>query len=279
MTEFVDIPKVVAAREEMEYQQKIPKIIWQTMKTNRVPVLMKSYADTWMDLNPEYEYRFCDDEDIIDFIKTCFPEYLEGYKRLKFGASKADLWRYLIIYRYGGIYADIDCKCINPLRQWLNPNSSYITQLGTNKDVCQWLIITVPQNPIFLKAAQKTLENANSNNKKASYIGFKYVDNKLTLRKDAAPLMFKHDVLCLSGPPILQQAAEDCYEDGSISDLLLSTQIVCVSDKTSCQMNGNVTHDMDNGEYKKLYRILNLKHYNGKLQRIKRRVRHLFTLI
>ena len=83
MTAYAIIPKVLPARDSMEYEQKIPKIIWQTMKTSRVPVFMKNYADTWIRLNPEYEYRFHDDDDIIDFIKSDFPEYLEGYIKIK----------------------------------------------------------------------------------------------------------------------------------------------------------------------------------------------------
>src|SRR5450432_3003830 len=100
MRAYATIPKVSLAMDLLEYDQKIPKIIWQTMKTNRVPVFMKNYADTWIKLNPEYEYRFHDDDDIIDFIKNNFPDYLEGYKKIKYGASKADLWRYLIMYKY-----------------------------------------------------------------------------------------------------------------------------------------------------------------------------------
>ena len=67
MTEYVLIPKVLPARSSMEYNQKIPAIIWQTLKTNQVPVSVKDYADTWMTHNPEYEYRFHDDNDILDF--------------------------------------------------------------------------------------------------------------------------------------------------------------------------------------------------------------------
>ena len=56
--DYTIIPKVLTARDKMEYDQKIPKIIWQTMKTNQVPALLKDYADTWIEKNPEYEYRF-----------------------------------------------------------------------------------------------------------------------------------------------------------------------------------------------------------------------------
>lgn len=257
----------------MEYLQKIPKIIWQTMKTNQVPVFMKSYADTWINNNPEYEYRFFDDNDIIDFIKTDFFEYYEGYKKLKYGASKADLWRYLIIYKYGGVYADMDCKCLVPLRKWIDTGSSFVTQLGINKDLCQWLIMSVPQNPIFLKAAQKTLQNSVNNNCKTSHHGFFYSDNKILISEKKPILKFDHPVLGLSGPPVLQASMEECYRDGSISDILLKTQIVCISDsKTSCQMNGNVIHDTRNLEYKKSLRKIKVIHYNRRAERLKRKI-------
>ncbi len=272
MTELAIIPKLLVARDKMEYVQKVPKIIWQTMKTNEVPIFMKNYADSWIDLNPEYEYRFCDDDDIVDFLKADFPEYLDGYNKLKYGASKADLWRYLIMYKYGGVYADIDCKCIRPLRDWIEPGSAFVTQLGTNKDICQWLIISVPQNPVFLKAAQRTLRNSENSNHKARYHGFEFLMNRLVLRKNVPVIKFNHEVLGLSGPPVLQEAAEECFREGLLSSILPLTQIVCVSGATSCQMNGNVTHDTGDVEYKKSYKSLKLNHYNGRLQRVKRKI-------
>lgn len=278
MTKFATIPKLLPARASIEYFQKIPKIIWQTINTNRVPVYIKSYADTWINLNPEYEYRFHDDCDIIHFLKTDFPDYLEGYKKLKYGASKADLWRYLIIYKYGGIYADMDCKCITPLRQWVDPEAVFVTQLGTNKDICQWLIISVAKNPIFLKAAKKTLENSKTNNSYTTHYGFEYSKNKLVIRENIPLLQFKHDIIGLSGPPVLQKAAEECYRNGSISYILPYFQIVCVSSsKLSCQMNGNVIHDTQNRKYKNSYETLKLRHYNSRIERIKRKIAKVFA--
>jgi mannosyltransferase OCH1-like enzyme len=276
MAKFDIIPKVLPARKIMEYEQKIPKIIWQTMKTNEVPVFMKSYADSWINLNPEYEYRFCDDNDIIDFLKKDFPEYLEGYNNLKYGASKADLWRYLIIYKYGGVYSDIDCMCINALRKWINKDSTFVTALGTNNDICQWLIISVANNPIFLRAAQKTLQNSLNKNCLSSHYGFQYIKKKLVIRKDATLSKFNHPVLGLSGPPVLQEAAEECFREGTLSQILLSTQVVCVSKALSCQMNGNVRHDTGNEDYKKSYKILQLNHYNDRWEKIKRNIEQFF---
>lgn len=274
MTEFITIPNVLPPRLKIDYEQKIPKIIWQTMKTNRIPLLMKDYIDTWTDKNPEYEYRFYNDEDIKKFLKNNFPQYFEGYNKIKYGASKADLWRYLIIYKFGGVYADMDCECINPLREWVKPSSEYVTQLGINKDICQWLIISTPGNPIFLKAAEKSLDNINNDTIKAAHYGFKFTNNKLLISEDTPLLNFNDNVLALAGPPVLQQVAEECYKNGSLLNILPFTQITCVSGSTvSCQMNGNVSHGSGgNKAYKKALRLLKIPHYNSFFTRLKRKV-------
>src|SRR6266487_5699784 len=130
MTNFYTIPKHLLSRTGPAYDQRIPKIIWQTMRTNVVPKIMKDYSDSWIEQNPEYEYRFFDDNDIDQFIVKEFPEYTSAYKKIKHGAVKADLWRYLIIYKYGGVYSDIDCRSIVSLRNWIQPAAEWVTQLG-----------------------------------------------------------------------------------------------------------------------------------------------------
>ena len=34
---------------------------------------------------------------------------------------RADMWRYAILYAFGGIYADIDVLALHPMEQWLPP--------------------------------------------------------------------------------------------------------------------------------------------------------------
>ena len=271
MSSHKTIPKLLLPRDEMNYEQKIPKIIWQTMKTSHVPVFMHDYASTWIKLNPEYEYRLHDDKDVTEFIKSDFPEFLESYNKIKFGASKADLWRYLVMYRYGGVYADMDCRCINPLRQWINPEAQFVTQLGINKDICQWMIITVPGNPIFLKAAQKALQHIEKDTSSVSYHGFEFKMGKLAIREKEPLININDKVLGLAGPPVLQKAAEECYREGLIDEILSSIQILCVSRTKTCQMKGNVSHDTGDSNYKKALSILKTPYYDRFFPRIMRK--------
>lgn len=269
---YFTLPKVLLPREKSDYEQEIPKIFWQTMKSNQVPAVMKEYADTWIDNNPEYEYRFFDDDDIIDFISSDFPEYMEAYKKIKYGASKADLWRYLIMYKYGGIYVDMDCRCINPLRQWIDPRAKYVTQLGINKDFCQWLIISVPQNPIFLKAAQTAKRNIENNSCQAEYQGFEITEGQLAIRVNEPSKKVNDKVFGLAGTPVLQESAETCFREGLLTDFLSTIQIVCVSGAISCQMKGNVSHDTAHPEYRKALSFLKTPHYDRFISRTLRRI-------
>jgi hypothetical protein len=195
------------------------------------------------------------------FIRSSFADYFQAFEKLKHGASKADLWRYLVMFKYGGIYADVDCICVNPLKEWVDPDAAYVTQLGVNKDVCQWLIISIPGNPIFLRAAGGALHNLLNDTRRAEYRGFELHMGKLELRPDKTPIKIVDDVLSLAGPPILQEAAEDCFKNQTCPEIFGHTQVVCTSEETSCNFKGNVKHDYGNIDYLEELKQLHVPHY------------------
>jgi mannosyltransferase OCH1-like enzyme len=62
-------------------------------------------------MNPDFDFVLMDDEQCRDFIRDNFDKKtLEAYDSLVPGAYKADLWRYCILYKYGGIYLDIKLR-------------------------------------------------------------------------------------------------------------------------------------------------------------------------
>jgi mannosyltransferase OCH1-like enzyme len=261
MSTLHTMPRFLAPRTRSFYRQRVPKTIWQTMKTNAVPPKMREWADTWIKLNPEYHYNFVDDDGMRKFIRFSFPDYLQAFEKMKHGASKADLWRYLAMFKYGGIYADIDCSCVNPLKEWIDPDAAYVTQLGVNKDVCQWLIISIPGNPIFLRAAERALENVLCDLREAEYCGFELQRGKLRLRQQKARIKIEDHVLGLAGPPILQEAAENCFKNQACPGIFNHTQVLCISEETSCNFKGNVKHDYGNKEYLEELKQLRVPHY------------------
>lgn len=79
---------------------------------------------------------------------------LNFYKNLPIGAMKADLWRYLILYTYGGVYSDIDSVCNRPIDSWIydlklrNKEQVLLIALEHNNIYfCQWTILATANHP------------------------------------------------------------------------------------------------------------------------------------
>ena len=79
-------------------------------------------------MNPEYEYRLCNDDEITDILYN-FAEndlkgsefqadYLEMLKTVPTKALYADMFRYVALYKIGGIYLDVDVEALKPFKEW-----------------------------------------------------------------------------------------------------------------------------------------------------------------
>lgn len=86
----------------------IPKILHHVwLGPMQVPEL---WINSWKDLHPDWEDKVWTEEE-IDFPLTCIRQFLLS----KTYAGKADILRYEILWRYGGIYLDADSLCLRPL--------------------------------------------------------------------------------------------------------------------------------------------------------------------
>jgi mannosyltransferase OCH1-like enzyme len=131
----------------------IEKNIFQTHKSisyiNSKPKLIKCIK-SWIINTNEFNYFFYNNQMCDDFIKNNFDEKTyQAYSMLPINVMKADLWRYCIIYYYGGIYADADTICkINPN---IFINNSLLTIVPENEThLCQWTF-SAPKNSPILK--------------------------------------------------------------------------------------------------------------------------------
>ncbi|MFD1912484.1 glycosyltransferase [Halodurantibacterium flavum] len=92
----------------------IPKIIHQTWRDHDLPE-PRHWPESWKKLNPEWEYRLWTDADLLDLVRTYYPELEELYLSYPRPVQRADMGRYLILHHCGGIYADLDTECLIPL--------------------------------------------------------------------------------------------------------------------------------------------------------------------
>lgn len=144
----------------------IPKQIFQTFKTDKLPWLTKFHIKRMLRRNPEYEYHFYDDTKIEEFFRNELPEYYKFYKCLTIGAAKADFFRYAILYKKGGIYLDIDCKVVSRFKTFIKEDDAAVISIENNGHYyTQWALI-FEQNHPFLK---ETLEVCSENIKEHKF--------------------------------------------------------------------------------------------------------------
>jgi mannosyltransferase OCH1-like enzyme len=111
----------------LNYEQKIPKKIIQTSKTSTCTLAQYNALQTFLELNPEYEYYHYTNNDSIRYLKKYYnTDVIDAYNKVIPGAYKADLFRACIINNEGGCY--FDNKQINrePLRTFICKNDTHV---------------------------------------------------------------------------------------------------------------------------------------------------------
>lgn len=98
--------------------QTVPRHIIQTGSTwSHALRHHASYMNSWLDLNPEYEYSFFSDEHARRFVeKHGLPREVAAYRRILTGSQRADLFRVVFLKTAGGVYADLDEELRRPMR-------------------------------------------------------------------------------------------------------------------------------------------------------------------
>jgi hypothetical protein len=88
-------------------------------------------------LNPDLPRVMHDNEAADGCLRQLYgEEFYNTYASLALGVMKADMWRYAIIYAFGGLYADIDVAALRPIRDWLPPESD--DNVEESDDVDAW---------------------------------------------------------------------------------------------------------------------------------------------
>ena len=149
--------------------------------------------------NPEFEHHLYDDKMCRMYIKQNYSEdVLNAFDKLVPGAYKADLWRYCILYKEGGIYLDIKFKCARnfklieltqkehfvldrPFAKIINVaeelniinNLNYYSNIFLNIDTNFWqnrnlgiynaVMVCKPKNPYLLECINKIVKNTKTN--------------------------------------------------------------------------------------------------------------------
>jgi mannosyltransferase OCH1-like enzyme len=77
------------------------------------------WIQSFDDLNSGFTRVVWRDDDIRMLLSSSYKEYEDIYSGYKLNIQRADLARYLVLYEYGGVYADLDVSAVRPMSELL----------------------------------------------------------------------------------------------------------------------------------------------------------------
>lgn len=146
----------------------IPRIIhqvWIDEKNTGMPKDWDISPEKWKKYHPEYIYILWDKDNSLSFIQKYFPEMCDIYINFPYVIQRCNLIRYLFLYKYGGIYCDLDNFPTENIEKFLDhkaklylPEARFAVFTGIDINI----IITQKNNPVFidiLNHIKKTCKN------------------------------------------------------------------------------------------------------------------------
>jgi hypothetical protein len=153
---------------------KVPQIIHRTFRTRAEA--KKLYDNAWKTTAknlPQWEQRFYSDNDIAEWIPSTFGSssaITKAYQAInpEYGAARADLFRYLIVYIYGGLYLDIKSLAISTLPEIPNKGEIMVSRwrlpcqreaVGLEGEFQNWHIYARPRAKALLAVIRHVVQN------------------------------------------------------------------------------------------------------------------------
>ena len=142
--------------------RKIPRIIHITSKSRCATPKVQALVQQWRFAN--YSLFFHDD-DAVDRLfrhpksQKTFPLLNETLMCVTNGATKADLWRYLALYTYGGVYTDVDDTPVGFNENTIQPDDDSWFPIEGLGIVAQFFFASSPGHPVMKYAIDFGIQN------------------------------------------------------------------------------------------------------------------------
>ena len=220
----------------------IEKNIFQSWYTTNLDPLVQLKIDSFKNLNPEYRYNLYNDTDMDNFVNEYFKgEIADCYNKLNIIVAKVDFWRYLVLYKYGGVYLDMDSSIEQPLKYLIkDDDEAIITAEGNPNLYVQWALIFSKEHPILKKTIELIINNIKNNS-------------------------YPNDIHKMTGPTVYSKAINEIHMELFNNEIIIHNQINKNTDIT--YKSNNISYRLYGKDYNSYF---NFKHnfvdklYNNK---------------
>ena len=161
---------------------QIPHHVHQTFPTEHLPEDLDTMVGTWRRDNPDFAYHLWTDAEIPAFIHEHYGRSIRDvYLSIHpdYGAARADFFRYLLIYKLGGVYLDIKSAPRVPLASVIRPDDQFLLSQWhddgngieawwgehpelynvTGGEFQQWHVIAAAGHPFLERVINRVLAN------------------------------------------------------------------------------------------------------------------------
>lgn len=157
---------------------RIPCVIHQTWRNQKVVGKHKWWTKTWRTMNPGCEYKLWTDADLEELARSKSPDLIWPIWGGLTKIEKADAFRYLVLWDQGGYYADLDVTSLKPIEKWEVPKEAnmivgyeYVHRyteesridntLVRTEQFENWLMASAPKSPVMFRCLQMVREKFN----------------------------------------------------------------------------------------------------------------------
>ena len=144
----------------------IPNIIhkiWMSPKENgvrtKIPQPWKDWDNHCRQLHPSWNYITWNERTMRDFVRQEMPELLETYDTYPSWIQRCDAFRYVVLYRMGGVYLDMDTNCLASLETFIKGKHCIVNQPWSNH-----FMAAEPGHPLFKKCVDNLARHKGSSN-------------------------------------------------------------------------------------------------------------------
>ncbi|KAK3599055.1 hypothetical protein CHS0354_024383 [Potamilus streckersoni] len=107
---------------------KISPIIHQTWRDKKVSSRVAIWIKSWSTFHPTWQYMFWTDHAARCLVREKYNNLLPTYDGYIESIRRADAIRYIILYEYGGVYADMDMESLRTLDPIIRKYSCILAQ-------------------------------------------------------------------------------------------------------------------------------------------------------
>jgi tetratricopeptide (TPR) repeat protein len=132
---------------------KVPAYFAQFWDAPEPPPDIADIMQSWRDANPDLTFQLFNDRTARTFLAEHYtPPVLAAYRRAREPAQKADIFRLAFLAAHGGIYADADDRCLQPLATILPANAELVLYQEDHGTLGNNFIAAMPGHPILVRA-------------------------------------------------------------------------------------------------------------------------------